>query len=97
MKQLIIGNCDSQNKKLNKKERPHYFTEPYEFYLQHEKFLCCGSNSNSCFKIINRPRKILKLKKINGEQLSQKPFKNENHQQTIDFLTSVPLIVTLVE
>ena len=24
MKQLIIGNCDSQNKKLNKKERTHY-------------------------------------------------------------------------
>ena len=43
------------------------------------------------------PSKNPEIKKINGEQLSQKPFQNENHQQTIDFLTSVPLIVTLVE
>ena len=85
MKQLIIGNCDSQNKKLNKKERPHYFTAPDEFYRQRKKFPYCSSYSNSCFKIINRPQKKLQLKKSMRKSCHKSRFKSKTTSKQFIF------------
>ena len=86
MKQLIIGNCDSQNKKLNKKERPHYFTAPDEFYRQRKKFPYCSSYSNSCFKIINRPqKKKLQLKKSMRNSCHKSRFKSKTTSKQFIF------------